>query len=111
LESEVLVQADRLVGRKDAVLVINDTAMPKNVAIERRRAASLRDILGSFSQCRLLLRRLFARRCEYKRLHVKKLDRVTCRLGKHEHMLLSAFESGAHEQRWLHNGGSSLSSY
>jgi hypothetical protein len=49
LESEVLVQADRLVGRKDAVLVINDTAMPKNVAIERRRAASLRDILGSFS--------------------------------------------------------------
>jgi SRSO17 transposase len=29
LESELLVQADRLVGGKDAVLVIDDTAMPK----------------------------------------------------------------------------------
>jgi SRSO17 transposase len=29
LESELLVQADRLVGGRDAVLVIDDTAMPK----------------------------------------------------------------------------------
>jgi DDE superfamily endonuclease len=29
LEKELLVQADRLVGGKDAVLVIDDTAMPK----------------------------------------------------------------------------------
>src|SRR5205807_541911 len=29
LESELLKQADRLVGGKDAVLVIDDTAMPK----------------------------------------------------------------------------------
>ena len=29
LESELLVQADRLVGGKDAVLVVDDTAMPK----------------------------------------------------------------------------------
>ena len=29
LESELLIQADRLVGGKDAVLVIDDTAMPK----------------------------------------------------------------------------------
>jgi hypothetical protein len=29
LESELLVQADRLVGGKDVVLVIDDTAMPK----------------------------------------------------------------------------------
>lgn len=29
LESELLNQADRLVGGKDAVLVIDDTAMPK----------------------------------------------------------------------------------
>ena len=29
LEAELLVQADRLVGGKDAVLVIDDTAMPK----------------------------------------------------------------------------------
>ena len=30
LETELLVQADRLVGGNDAVLVIDDTAMPKN---------------------------------------------------------------------------------
>ena len=29
LELELLIQADRLVGGKDAVLVIDDTAMPK----------------------------------------------------------------------------------
>jgi hypothetical protein len=29
LEAELLVQADRLVGGKDAVLVSDDTAMPK----------------------------------------------------------------------------------
>jgi hypothetical protein len=29
LESELLIQADRLVGGKDAVLVVDDTAMPK----------------------------------------------------------------------------------
>jgi SRSO17 transposase len=29
LESELLIQADRLVGGNDAVLVIDDTAMPK----------------------------------------------------------------------------------
>src|SRR4051794_35829836 len=29
LESELLIQADRLVGGKDAVLVIDDTALPK----------------------------------------------------------------------------------
>ena len=29
MESELLVQGDRLVGGKDAVLVIDDTAMPK----------------------------------------------------------------------------------
>src|SRR5438445_7485268 len=29
LETELLVQADRLVGGSDAVLVIDDTAMPK----------------------------------------------------------------------------------
>jgi hypothetical protein len=29
LEAELLVQADRLVGGSDAVLVIDDTALPK----------------------------------------------------------------------------------
>ena len=33
LESELLNQADRLVGGKDAVLVIDDTAMPKLLCV------------------------------------------------------------------------------
>jgi SRSO17 transposase len=41
LESELLVQADRLVGGKDAVLVIDDTAMPKRAIV---RLVSLRNM-------------------------------------------------------------------
>ena len=39
LEAELLIQADRLVGGSDAVLVIDDTAMPKKGSIGRRRRA------------------------------------------------------------------------
>src|SRR3954451_9800293 len=39
LESELLNQADRLVGGKDAVLVIDDTAMPKRRPLGWRRAS------------------------------------------------------------------------
>jgi hypothetical protein len=42
-----LIQDDRLVGGIDAVLVVKDTAMPKNGAIERRKATSLKDILAN----------------------------------------------------------------
>jgi SRSO17 transposase len=45
LEAELLVQADRLVGGKDAVLVIDDTAMPKkgdrSVGVAPQYASSL----------------------------------------------------------------------
>jgi SRSO17 transposase len=42
LESELLIKADRLVGSKDAVLVIDDTAMPN--AGGRHRAQNRTDI-------------------------------------------------------------------
>src|SRR6202521_5457550 len=41
LESELLVQADRLVGGEDAVLVIDDTAMPRRAIV---RLVSLRNM-------------------------------------------------------------------
>jgi hypothetical protein len=45
LKSELVVQADRLVGGKDAVLVIDDTAMPKkgdrSVGVAPQYASSL----------------------------------------------------------------------
>lgn len=45
LETELLVQADRLVGGKDAVLVIDDTALPKkgnhSVGVAPQYASSL----------------------------------------------------------------------
>src|ERR1700739_4708500 len=39
LESELLIQADRLVGGKDAVLVIDDTALPKKGERSRCRGS------------------------------------------------------------------------
>jgi serine/threonine protein phosphatase 1 len=39
-------------------------------------------------------------------------DCVTCLMGNHEHMLLSAIDSAAHEELWLQNGGAeTLRSY
>jgi SRSO17 transposase len=53
LEGELLIQADRLVGGRDAVLVIDDTALPKTGII---RSGSRRNTL------RLWARRPIARR-------------------------------------------------
>lgn len=54
LESELLNQADRLVGGKDAVLVIDDTAMPKK--------ANAR-LLSRLNMRPLLAKRQIAKRC------------------------------------------------
>jgi SRSO17 transposase len=60
LESELLHQADRLVGGTDAVLVIDDTAMPKKgersvgVGLNMRRLSVKRQIAKHW--CRLHLR-------------------------------------------------------
>jgi SRSO17 transposase len=55
LETELLVQADRLVGGKDAVLVIDDTAMPKkgdrSVGVAPQYASSL----GKTANCQTLV--------------------------------------------------------
>ena len=61
LEAELLVQADRLVGRKDAVLVIDDTAMPKkgdrSVGVAPQYASSL----GKTANCQTLVSLTLAR--------------------------------------------------
>src|SRR6266516_7442926 len=61
LESELLVQADRLVGGKDAVLVIDDTAMPKkgdrSVGVAPQYASSL----GKTANCQTLVSLTLAR--------------------------------------------------
>ena len=61
LESELLVQADRLVGSKDAVLVIDDTAMPKkgdrSVGVAPQYASSL----GKTANCQTLVSLTLAR--------------------------------------------------
>lgn len=55
LETELLVQADRLVGGQDAVLVIDDTAMPKkgdrSVGVAPQYASSL----GKTANCQTLV--------------------------------------------------------
>src|SRR5229473_5524609 len=61
LESELLLQADRLVGGKDAVLVIDDTAMPKkgdrSVGVAPQYASSL----GKTANCQTLVSLTLAR--------------------------------------------------
>ena len=61
LESELLMQADRLVGGKDAVLVIDDTAMPKKGARSVGVAAQYASTLGKTANCQTLVSLTLAR--------------------------------------------------
>ena len=65
LETELLVQADRLVGGKDAVLVIDDTALPKKGDV---RLVWLRN-----------MPRLSARQPIARRWYRRRLREVKCR--------------------------------
>jgi SRSO17 transposase len=55
LETELLVQADRLVGGSDAVLVIDDTAIPKKGTHSVGVAAQYASALGKTSNCQTLV--------------------------------------------------------
>ena len=55
LETELLVQADRLVGGSDAVLVIDDTAMPKKGMHSVGVAAQYASALGKTANCQTLV--------------------------------------------------------
>src|SRR3974377_1231113 len=61
LESELLIQADRLVGGKDAVLVIDDTAMPKKGERSVGVAAQYASALGKTANCQTLVSLTLAR--------------------------------------------------
>ena len=61
LESELLNQADRLVGGKDAVLVIDDTAMPKKGERSVGVAAQYASALGKTANCQTLVSLTLAR--------------------------------------------------
>src|SRR5205809_3467152 len=53
VETELLVQADRLVGGSDAVLVIDDTAIPKKGTHSVGVAAQYASALGKTANCRI----------------------------------------------------------
>jgi SRSO17 transposase len=55
LEAELLVQADRLVGGRDAVLVIDDTAIPKKGTHSVGVAPQYASALGKTSNCQTLV--------------------------------------------------------
>jgi SRSO17 transposase len=61
LETELLVQADRLVGGSDAVLVIDDTAIPKKGAHSVGVAAQYASALGKTANCQTLVSLTLAR--------------------------------------------------
>jgi len=61
LETELLVQADRLVGGSDAVLVIDDTALPKKGDHSVGVAAQYASALGKTANCQTLVSLTLAR--------------------------------------------------
>jgi SRSO17 transposase len=61
LETELLVQAARLVGGRDAVLVIDDTALPKKGTHSVGVAAQYASALGKTANCQTLVSLTLAR--------------------------------------------------
>src|SRR3984957_2165123 len=61
LETELLVQADKLVGGSDAVLVIDDTAIPKKGTHSVGVAPQYASALGKTSNCQTLVSLTLAR--------------------------------------------------
>src|SRR6266542_2530626 len=61
LERELLIQADRLVGGSDAVLVIDDTAVPKKGKHSVGVAAQYASALGKNANCQTLVSLTLAR--------------------------------------------------
>src|SRR6266568_3592158 len=61
LEAELLIQADRLVGGSDAVLVIDDTALPKKGKHSVGLAAQYASALGKTANCQTLVSLTLAR--------------------------------------------------
>ena len=61
VETELLVQADKLVGGSDAVLVIDDTAMPKKGTHSVGVAAQYASALGKTASCQTLVSLTLAR--------------------------------------------------
>src|SRR5262249_16454491 len=61
VEEELLVQADRLVGGEDAILVIDDTAIPKKGTHSVGVAAQYASALGKTANCQTLVSLTLAR--------------------------------------------------
>jgi SRSO17 transposase len=61
VETELLIQADRLVGGRDAVLVIDDTAIPKKGTHSVGVAAQYASALGKTANCQTLVSLTLAR--------------------------------------------------
>jgi SRSO17 transposase len=61
VETELLVQADRLVGGRDAVLAVDDTAIPKKGAHSVGVAAQYASALGKTANCQTMVSLTLAR--------------------------------------------------
>jgi hypothetical protein len=99
VETELLVQADRLVGGSDAVLVIDDTAIAKKGTHSVGVAAQYASALGKTANCQTLAcaRRSTCWRCGY---FFPGLGRASG-LGWSERVFRPNIERHERNRRWL----------
>ena len=118
VETELLVQADRLVGGSDAVLVIDDTAIPKKGTHSVGVAAQYASALGKTANCQTLVSLTLARgevpvvlalrlflpeSWTSKRLNRRKTSRPTVEKLKIVHCWTSA-DTTPSPWQWQHTG-------
>ena len=103
METELLVQADRLVGGNDAVLVIDDTAIPKKGAHSVGVAAQYASALGKTANCQTLVSLTLARGEVPVMLALRLFlpESWTSGLGWSERVFRPNIERHARSRRWL----------
>ena len=104
LETELLVQADKLVGGSDAVLVIDDTAIPKKGTHSVGVAAQYASALGKTANCQTLvslsLRGAKSRSCWRCGCFFPRVGR-TSGPGWNERVFRPSIERGGRSRSWL----------
>src|SRR5215468_6908498 len=99
-ETELLVQADRLVGGHDAVLVIHDTAIPKKGTHSAGVAPQYASALGKTANCQTLVSLTLAQGEVLVMLALRLRVGPAIEVGWSERVLLPNIERHRRSRRW-----------